>query len=85
MLLKLLAFIFVLVLIMRSIGYLVRMLFGGGVMGKASREFKEGRQGQPRRSRPSDGNVNIDYVPGKEGKGKKGFKGGDYVDYEEVS
>jgi len=85
MLLKLLAFIFVMVLIMRSIGVLVRMLFGGGVMGKASREFREGRQGQPNRKKPSSGNVNIEYEPREGNRNKKDFKGGDYVDYEEVS
>lgn len=33
--------------------------------------------------KPADGNVNIDSVPPKE-KQKKDFKGGEYVDYEDV-
>ena len=33
--------------------------------------------------KPPGGNVNIDSNPGKEGK-KSQFKGGDYVDYEEI-
>ncbi len=36
---------------------------------------------------PADGNVNIDYIPEedkKNGKGPRNFKGGEYVDYEEV-
>ena len=54
-------------------------------MGRASREYREGRRGSSGRKR-TDGDINIDYVPNeKGGKGKKGFKGGDYVDYEEVS
>lgn len=37
------------------------------------------------RRKPNDGNVNIDYVPnGKKKKGKDEFKGGEYVDYEEI-
>ena len=70
---------------MRSLGALVRMLFGGGVMGRASREYRDGRQGQQRRKKPSGGNVNIEYEPHEENRNKKDFKGGDYVDYEEVS
>ncbi len=34
-------------------------------------------------SRGKDGNIHIDYVP-KQTKSKSDFKGGDYVDYEEV-
>ena len=79
--LKFLALILVFVLVLRSIGFLVRLLFGG-LANKTSKEFHEG---QGRRKRPSGGNVDIDYVPNKEGKKGKGFKGGDYVDYEEVS
>ncbi len=37
---------------------------------------------------PKNGNVNIDYIPEEEDDQKprpsKGFKGGDYVDYEEL-
>jgi hypothetical protein len=33
--------------------------------------------------KPPDGNVNVDSVPPKE-KQKKDFKGGEYVDYEDV-
>lgn len=35
------------------------------------------------RTKPSDGNVHVDYVPGEK-KSKGNFKGGEYVDYEEV-
>lgn len=37
--------------------------------------------------KPPGGNVNIDSVPGedrKEGKKRSGYKGGEYVDYEEI-
>lgn len=37
------------------------------------------------RKRAPDSNVNIDYVPDdKKKEGKSKFKGGDYIDYEEV-
>ncbi|MEP2773346.1 MAG: DUF4834 family protein [Fulvivirga sp.] len=40
---------------------------------------------QHNKKKPTDGNVNIDYVPnGKSKKDKKGFKGGEYVDFEEI-
>ncbi len=40
---------------------------------------------QNRQSRPTQGNVNIDYAPKKpKKKSSDTFKGGDYVDYEEV-
>ena len=42
-------------------------------------------QNQYNRKRPNDGNVNIDYVPdGKKKKDKDDFKGGEYVDFEEI-
>ncbi len=44
------------------------------------------RDQNTRQRKPADGNVNIDFIPGS-GKSKsimKDFKGGDYVDYEEV-
>ena len=46
------------------------------------------REQQRRHShRPPDGRINVDYVPEKEGKKERttqDFKGGEYVDYEEV-
>jgi hypothetical protein len=35
-------------------------------------------------NRKSGKDINIDYVPKDKKDGKSGFKGGDYVDYEEV-
>ena len=32
----------------------------------------------------ADGNLNIDYVPQDKKKGKQDFKGGEYVDYEDI-
>ncbi|HLT81443.1 MAG TPA: hypothetical protein VKZ86_10460 [Cyclobacteriaceae bacterium] len=41
-------------------------------------------RGQNHFRRPNDGNVNIDSVPPDKQSRKAGFKGGEYVDYEEV-
>jgi hypothetical protein len=41
----------------------------------------DGRQSQ---QRPNDGNVNIDNNPNNHNRKKSDFKGGEYVDYEEV-
>ncbi|PIB36907.1 hypothetical protein BFP72_16605 [Reichenbachiella sp. 5M10] len=63
-------------------GFLVRMFFGN--MANQSRQNTTQQNYQQRQ--PSEGNVHIDYVP-KQKKGKvdkHDFKGGDYVDYEEV-
>jgi len=35
-------------------------------------------------AKKSRGNINIDYVPGDKKRGGSDFKGGEYVDYEEV-
>ncbi len=58
-------------------GYLFRMFFIGA--SEAQRHATEGRRKAP------NSNLNIDYTP-KSGsqKKEKGYKGGEYVDYEEV-
>jgi hypothetical protein len=38
---------------------------------------------KPNQHKPSNGNVHVDAVPPKEKK-RSGFKGGEYVDYEEI-
>ena len=80
--LKLLALVLLFVLFLRSIGFVLRLLFGGGLAGRTSREFREGRS---HKRRPKNGNVDIDYIPDKDSKKDKGFKGGDYVEYEDVT
>lgn len=49
------------------------MLLGGNNPDQNRREY--------RKTRPKDGNVDVDYMPKK---GKKDYDGGEYVDYEEV-
>ncbi len=44
------------------------------------------QQKQPKYRQPADGNVNIEYIPEEEKKEhqSKTFRGGEYVDFEEV-
>ena len=76
--LKLLAFILLGVLFLRSIAYLFRLLIGGAMAQRGS-QFNSDH----RRSRPSDGKLNVDHIPRKKNE-PKDFGGGEYVDYEEV-
>ncbi len=40
--------------------------------------------GQPDKRRAPNSNLNIEYIPDDKNKDKKDFRGGEYVDYEEV-
>lgn len=52
---------------------------------KQAQQKQQFQGGQQRQNRPTDGNVHIDYAPKKpKKKSSDQFKGGDYVDYEEV-
>lgn len=67
--------------------YVLRMLAqiasgGAGKSEQSSRKRRASFDGGPRRKR---GNINIDYRPGKSNKKDAGdYRGGEYVDYEEV-
>ena len=64
-------------LVYKVSGFLTRGLFAGGSSKRAQ------TQGRNRtKVRPPDGNLDVDHIP----KNRKpdSFKGGDYVDYEEV-
>jgi len=71
------------------IGYLIFKLIGAAfkfvLRGNVSSGQSRGHQTQNYSGKkPSDGNVNIDYVPKKGKKNKKDFNGGEYVDFEEI-
>jgi hypothetical protein len=57
-------------------GLLFYVLYKFGFFRSLSEETRQGRK-------PRNGNVNVDSAPPKEKK-RSGFKGGEYVDYEEV-
>jgi len=64
-------------------GYLLKSLFGSSSQ-QRQRNFNQ-RRASPKKWQPKDGNINVDYDPGKPGKrGKQDFNDGEYIDYEEV-
>lgn len=71
------------------IGYVIHkamsFLFGGMFKSYANRgQFGQQAPSENRRQAPNS-NLNIDNIPGAKTKKGKGFSGGEYVDYEEVS
>ncbi len=58
-------------------GFIVRTLFGAAAQQAQQQQRTDTRK-------PTDGNVHIDYAPKDKEKSTKDFKGGDYVDFEEV-
>lgn len=97
MLLKFLLFLFFLYLLFRVINFFFKVMY---TVSGAKKQANFNRQQQSRQrhngygpqsrkyKQPADGNVNIDYIPEdnkkKNGKGPRNFKGGEYVDFEEV-
>jgi len=79
-LIKIILFIVVFSWIFRGVvRFLSIGLFGQAQQQQSNRQYQQ-------QKRPSDGNVHVDYAP-KQNSNKKSsenFKGGDYVDYEEV-
>lgn len=80
-LIKIILFIVVFSWIFRGV---VRVL-SIGLFGQAQQQQQGSRQYQQQK-KPSGGNVNVDYTPKQNStkKSSQNFKGGDYVDYEEV-
>lgn len=74
--LKIIAFLVILYFFLRSIGSVVTVLFGGGQPTRQQRT-------QNKNERTTKGGLNVDYNP-KNSNPKDNFKGGDYVEYEEV-
>lgn len=49
------------------------------------RQYQSSQNYQQRYQKPREGNINIDYIPKqKKEREEKSFKGGEYIDYEEV-
>lgn len=63
----------------------ISRFLSGSAFGQAQQQQRNFNGGNGKQ-RPSDGNVNIDYAPKQNStkKSSENFKGGDYVDYEEV-
>lgn len=75
--LKVLAILVLFFFLFRTIGVFLRFLLGGSVTNRG------GGADPYQRRKPKDGNLNVDHAPkGKKSRGD--FKGGEYVDYEDV-
>ncbi len=66
-------------------GFLFRILLGGlGAKAAHSQSKQNYSQSSQQKKRTADG-INIEFVPEDQGKrSAKNFKGGEYVDYEEI-
>ncbi|MFP4091879.1 MAG: DUF4834 family protein [Cyclobacteriaceae bacterium] len=96
MLLKFLLFLFFIYLLFRVINFFFKVASAVSGAKKQQEAFRNarGRGGfgpnsrQQQKRRPTNGNVDIDYVPEDQQNGKersfRDFKGGEYVDYEEL-
>ncbi len=80
----LLLFLFIYV-IAKVGGFIIRTLFSG-FSGQARQQTYRSHDQRTQQRQPMDGNVNIDYNPQEKNRSKHGgnFKGGDYVNYEEI-
>jgi len=67
----------------RILGFFLRLLTNSSV-DQRGRSQQFNRSGQGRQAQSAKGNVTIDYVPGKRNGKPEKFKGGEYVDFEEV-
>ncbi|MEQ8924864.1 MAG: DUF4834 family protein [Fulvivirga sp.] len=77
--LKFLLIIFILgYVFFKGLGFFIRMILGGSSMNQY------GNQQQNSSQRPKNSNVNVDYIPKDQKPKKENFKGGEYVDFEEV-
>lgn len=75
--------IFKILLVVMAIGFIfpriVRWVFRLFLKDQFSRVEREFRQ-EKAQNRQREGKINVDYTPPQ----KEGYKGGDYIDYEEV-
>ena len=76
--LKIIAILFLLYFFFRSIGHVVRVIFGRGATTRTHNTYTN-----QQRSRTTREGLHVDSMPNSQ-KRKTDFKGGDYVEYEEV-
>lgn len=71
-------------LVFKVIGLFFRVLVGGSANGRSGQRSYQNNSNFDSRKAP-DGNINIDFVPNNKTREKvKDFKGGEYVEYEEI-
>lgn len=74
--LKIIALLLLIWLFFKAVGMIFRTMLGSADQNRNNR-YGNNYSGNPRRK----GNVNIDHDPNQS---KKGYDGGEYVDYEEI-
>lgn len=83
---KFLLLLFLFIYIIAKLGgFILRALFSG-FSSQARQQTFHSQSQRAQQRQPRDGNVSIDYNPKEKRQSKDGgnFKGGDYVNYEEV-
>jgi len=96
MLLKFLLFLLFIYILFKVINFFFKVAAAVSGAKKQHEAFRDGRPNdfgpksrrQQQYKRPTHGNVDIDYIPEEKKNGKRSFhnfKGGEYVDYEEVN
>lgn len=66
---------------------LLKWAFRGFVVSqinKAQQDFQQQQRSQHTSNQKREGQIDVDFVPTKKGKGTENFNGGEYIDYEEV-
>lgn len=83
---KFLLLLFLIIYIIAKLGGFLLRTFFSGFSSQARHQNYHSAQGQRTQQRPKDGNVIIAFDPKEKGNTKDGgnFKGGDYVNYEEI-
>ena len=61
----------------KGLGFFFKVILGGSAVNRNTNQSHTQRQ-------PAGGNVKVDYAPNGAKKSKTDFKGGEYVDFEEV-
>ncbi|HNP17903.1 MAG TPA: hypothetical protein PKL31_05670 [Fulvivirga sp.] len=61
----------------KGLGFFINTILGGPSMQRPSNQPNRNRQ-------PSGTNLRVDHVPNNDKTSKKNFKGGEYVDFEEL-
>lgn len=73
--LKILALLVLIFIFFRAVGMVFRLLMGNSSVNRSHRYSNQ------QQKRKQEGDLNVDHDPNRS---KKGYKGGEYVDYEEV-
>ncbi|MBB6001518.1 DUF4834 family protein [Arcicella rosea] len=82
-----LKFLLILFLILFIFPRLLKWALRGFVvsqLNKTQQDFQQKQQTYSNTSRKREGEIDVDFIPPKNGKSSENFNGGEYIDYEEV-